>query len=74
LLGSATARYQYSTWHGGADDGGSQDLYDLGLNFSYTINPHLSAEVGYNFDYLDGGPLISSYHRNREYIGVTATY
>jgi hypothetical protein len=74
LLGSATARYQYSTWHGGADDGGSQSLYDLGLNFSYTINPHLSAEVGYNFDYFDGGQLISSYHRNREYIGVTATY
>ncbi|HXB58458.1 MAG TPA: outer membrane beta-barrel protein [Candidatus Acidoferrales bacterium] len=74
LLGSLTARWQYSTWHGGADDGGSQDLYDLGLNFSYAINPHVSAEIGYNFDYLEGGQLVSSYHRNREYIGITATY
>jgi hypothetical protein len=74
LQGSATARVQYSTWHGGADDGGSQTLYDLGLNLSYTFNPHLSAEVGYNFDYLEAGQLLSSYHRNREYIGITATY
>jgi hypothetical protein len=74
LLGSVVARCQYSTWHGGADDGGSQTLYDLGLNLSYTITPHVSAEVGYNYDYLEAGELISSYHRNREYIGVTATY
>jgi Putative beta-barrel porin 2 len=74
LLGSATARWQYSDWHGGADDGGSQSLYDLGLNLSYSFNQHLSAEIGYNFDYLDGGQLISSYHRNREYIGITAAY
>lgn len=74
LVGSAIAHWQYSTYHGGDDDGGSQTLYDLGLNLSYTINPHLSAEVGYNWDYLDGGQLLSSYHRNREYIGITATY
>jgi hypothetical protein len=74
LLGSATARWQYSTWHGGPDNGGSQSLYDLGLNLSYAFNPHLSAEIGYNFDYLDGGQLVSSYHRNREYIGITAAY
>jgi Putative beta-barrel porin 2 len=74
LLGSVIARWQYSTWHGGANDGGSQTLYDLGLNLSYTISPHLSAEVGYNFDYLDGGQVIPSYHRNREYVGITASY
>ena len=74
LVGSAIAHWQYSTYHGGANDGGSQSLYDLGLNLSYTINPHLSAEVGYNWDYLQGGQLLSSYHRNREYIGITATY
>jgi hypothetical protein len=74
LLGSATARWQYSTWHGGADNGGSQSLYDLGLNLSYAFNQHLSAEIGYNFDYLEGGQLVSSYHRNREYIGITAAY
>lgn len=74
LVGSAIAHWQYSTWHGGANDGGAQSLYDLGLNLSYTINPHLSAEIGYNWDYLDGGQFLSSYHRDREYIGITATY
>jgi hypothetical protein len=74
LTGSVIARYQYSAYHGGAIDGDSQSLYDLGLNVSYAINPHLSAEVGYNFDYLDAGQVLSSYHRNREYVGITATY
>ena len=74
LLGSVIGRWQYSSYHGGGIDGDTQSLYDLGLNLSYAINPHLSAEIGYNFDYLDAGQALQSYHRNREYIGITATY
>jgi hypothetical protein len=74
LLGSVIGRYQYSSWHSGAYAGGAQELYDLGLNLSYTINEHLSAEVGYNLDYLASGSGVSSYARNRGYIGITASY
>lgn len=75
LLASLIGRYQYATDQGGT--GGSQDYYSFGVNLSYAINPFLSAEIGYNYDYADNGPVGSgllSYARNREYIGITATY
>lgn len=83
LLGSLTGRWQHSVYNGGADDGGSQTQYSLGVNLSYTISPHVSAEIGYNFDYVTAGGNFSSasgnsplpsYARNREYIGITASY
>lgn len=74
LLGSISGRYQYSTYQGGQFDGGSQNWYTLGLNLTYNINQYLSAEVGYSFDYFEAGNSAPSYTRNREYIGLTATY
>ncbi len=74
LLGSIIGHYQLGGYEGGAA-GSAQAWYSLGLNLSYAINPFLSAEVGYNFDYADsGGGVATSYARNREYIGITATY
>lgn len=72
LLASIIAHYQYSDLYGGA--GGSQSFYNLGLNLSYTINQYLSAEIGYNFDYLAAGGGQQSYSRDRAYIGMTAAF
>jgi Putative beta-barrel porin 2 len=74
LLGSVIGHWQYSEIKGGAYDGDSDTFYDLGVNLTYNITPHFSAEVGYNFDHLDSGSSDPSYDRNRGYIGVTATY
>ena len=74
LLGSVTGRWQYGSYNGGANNGGSQIQYSLGLSLSYEINQHLSAEIGYNFDYVTAGAGLPNYARNREYIGITANY
>jgi hypothetical protein len=74
LLASIVGHYQYATYHGGANDGSSQNMYDLGFNLGYTINDHLSVEIGYNFDYVTAAAGLQSYARNREYIGITGTY
>jgi hypothetical protein len=44
----------------------------LGANLSYSFNPHVSAEIGYNFDDLTSS--VQKYQRNRVYVGVTGTY
>lgn len=74
LLGSIIGHYQYSSYQGGAFNGGSQNWYSLGLNLSYAFSEYLSAEVGYNLDYFEAGNSEPSYARNREYIGITASY
>jgi len=74
LLGSVIGRWQYSTWHGGQYNNGAQSLYNIGLNLSYSISEHFSAELGYNFDYLAASSGVASYTRNQEYIGFTASY
>jgi Putative beta-barrel porin 2 len=74
LLASVVGHWQYSIYHGGLYNGKADIFYNLGLNLSYTFNPHISAEVGYNFDYLASDIPNRSYSRNRVYIGATATY
>jgi hypothetical protein len=74
LNGSLVGQIQYSTFNGGTVDGQSQTWYSLGLNLAYTINPHVSAEVGYNFDDLTSNVPGQKYDRNRVYLGVTGTY
>jgi hypothetical protein len=49
-------------------------FYNLGLNLAYTISTHFSADIGYNFDYLQSGVAGRDYTRNRVYLGITATY
>ena len=74
LTGNVLGNVQYSTFKDGQYDGHSQTWYTLGANLSYSFNPHVSAEVGYNFDDLTSGVPGEKYQRNRIYIGVTGTY
>lgn len=76
ITGNVVGRIQYSTFNEGALNDQSQTWYSVGLNLAYAFNPHLSAEVGYNFDYLTtpNAQIAPGYHRNRVYIGVTGTY
>jgi len=74
LAGNVTGKIQYSTFNGGLYDGKSQTWYSLGLNLAYSFNPHVSAEVGYNFDDLTSDVPGQKYERNRVYVGVTGTY
>lgn len=53
---------------------GADELYMIGLNLSYRINPYWTAEAGYNFDRLDSDVVARSYTRNRVYLGLRATY
>jgi hypothetical protein len=65
-----------SNFENGANDGETEELFLVGVNFEYHFNRHFSAEAGYNYDQLNsnlkGGDR--SYERNRFYVGVKATY
>jgi uncharacterized protein (PEP-CTERM system associated) len=74
LTGNVVGNIQYSTFNGGLYGGQSQTWYTLGLNLAYAFNPHVSAEVGYNYDYLTSNVPGQNYDRNRVYLGVTGTY
>lgn len=74
LIGSLVGQIQYSTFNGGTFDGQSQTWYSLGLNLAYTITPHVSTEIGYNYDDLTSDVPGEKYSRNRVYLGVTGTY
>jgi len=73
LTGSLTAQFQDSAIHGGGADGKDELFYLVGLNFRYSFNQFLAAEVGYNYDKLDS-QVANSFSRNRVYLGVTASY
>jgi Putative beta-barrel porin 2 len=74
LTGNVTGNLQYSTFQSGAYNNQSQTMCSLGLNLSYRFNPHVSAEIGYNFDDLVSDVPGQQYKRNRAYVGVTSTY
>jgi hypothetical protein len=74
LTGNLMGQIQYATFNGGTYNGTSQTWYTLGLNLAYAFNPHVSAEVGYNFDDLTSDVPGQKYERNRVYLGVTGTY
>jgi hypothetical protein len=76
LKGSLIGQFQYSSFNGGDVKNDSERYYLVGLNLSYQITPHLSTEIGYNYDKLDSDVSDSgrSFDRNRVYIGVTGSY
>jgi hypothetical protein len=74
LIGSANGQVQYSKFYGGTVNGESQSWYSLGLNLMYVFNPHLSADIGYNYDDVTSITVQPGYNRNRVYVGVTGTY
>jgi hypothetical protein len=75
LFGTLLASYQLSTYNGGGSgvDGESDDFFQVGIDFSYRFNPHLSAHAGYNFDTLSS-QVQQDFDRNRVYLGLTAQY
>ena len=74
LYGSILAQYQNSTYYGGAFNGDADNYFLVGLNLQYRFTPNFSAEVGYNYDYLNSDLPGRTYDRNRIYIGVTGSY
>jgi hypothetical protein len=76
LTGSLLAQYQISTYDDGINDGESEQLFLIGVNFEYHFNRHFSADVGYNYDNLNSDlkGTDRSYDRNRFYVGLKATY
>jgi hypothetical protein len=75
ITGNVVGKIQYSTFNQGSLNNQSQTWYSAGLNLAYAFNPHLSAEIGYNYDYLtSASALAPGYQRNRVYLGVTGTY
>jgi hypothetical protein len=74
LSASILGQYQHSTFQGGAANDLVDNFFIAGLNLSYRINPHWTAETGYNFDRLDSDLGGRSYTRNRVYVGIRATY
>ena len=46
----------------------------VGLNLAYIFNPHVSADIGYNYDDVTSVTVQPGYNRNRVYVGVTGTY
>ena len=74
FTGSLLGQFQTSEFNDGANDSRSEDLFLVGLNFDYRFNPHLAAELGYNFDILSSDVPGRGYDRNRVYIGLRASY
>jgi len=73
LYGSLLGQYQNSAYYGGTYDGKADNYYLVGLNLQYRFTPNISAEVGYNYDYVDS-QVQNTYNRNRVYLGVTGSY
>jgi hypothetical protein len=74
LTASAVAHFEYDTYDGGNVNNQSDQFYNLGLNLSYAIARHFSAEAGYNFDYYTSAISSQNYTRDRVYLGLTASY
>jgi hypothetical protein len=74
LHGGLIAQFQNSTYKGGAFNNEAEQDYLVGLNLTYEISPHLSAEAGYNYDRLESDIPGRQFDRNRVYIGATASY
>ena len=84
LRGSVLGRMNYNKFNAptgpNSVDGQSYYAWMFGVNLSYSLTRHLSADVGYNFDYLNASADLKStgvmydYNRNRVYFGLTAKY
>jgi hypothetical protein len=74
LTATLSAQYQNSTFNGGVNNNQSDDFYIFGLNLSYQFTRYISGEVGYNYDLLSSSLPGRAYHRNRVYVGVSASY
>jgi hypothetical protein len=74
ITGSLVSQYQYSSYKEGAYSGQGDSEVSVGVNLTYQINRHFSAEAGYNFDELFSNIDGRGNTRNRVYIGLGAHY
>lgn len=74
ITGSLISQYQYSSYKDGAYSGTGDSDVSVGVNLTYQINRHFSAEAGYNFDELFSDIAGRENTRNRVYIGLGANY
>jgi len=74
LTATVTAQYQNSSFNGGTINDETDNIYLFGLNLSYQFTRYISGEAGYNYDMLSSDLPGRGYHRNRVYIGVSASY
>jgi hypothetical protein len=76
LFGSITGTFQNGIYNGGGPmyDGKSEQYYLLGLDLEYHFNPHLAANIGYDYNRYDSQVGGLSYDENKVYMGITATY
>ena len=74
LNGKLLGQFQYSSFNEGPNDGDSDLLWLLGVNFAYELNPFLDLEAGYNYDKLDSDISDRGYNRSRVYAGIRASY
>jgi hypothetical protein len=72
LFGTLLGQFQYSSITG--ESSLTEKDYEIGLNLTYQFTPHLSTEVGYNYDKLESDVAGRTFDRNRVYIGVTGSY
>lgn len=75
ITGSLISQYQYSKFQDGLyqNDTGDSSV-SVGVNLTYQIDRHFSANAGYNFDDLSSSVPGRSYTRNRIYVGLGASY
>ena len=78
LSATLIGRFQYTTFEDGLASSADEEDYNFGLNLTYLINRHFSADLGYNFDDLisglSSGQSGRGYVRNRVYMGMTANF
>ena len=74
LLATVIGQWQNAVFQEGIYANEADVFYDLGVNLSYSFNPHFSADIGYNFDKLNSGAEGRDFTRNRFYVGVSAAY
>jgi hypothetical protein len=74
LTGTVIGQYSYSSFVGGAASMDADQLVDVGVNLTYQITQHFSADCGYNFDDLFSQLQSRGFSRNRVYLGLSANY
>jgi hypothetical protein len=74
LTGTLISQYTYSSFKSGAYSGQPENSVNVGVNLSYQINRHFSADAGYNFDEYFSDVAGRDSSRNRVYLGLSASY
>jgi hypothetical protein len=66
--------YQSFNSSGAVNTGFTEDLFDIGLSFRYSVTRYFGVEVGYNYTDLSSDQLFREYSRNRYWAGLNVTF